>query len=168
MTLAYIGLGSNLSNSSGNSVTILQHAVQGLHALGAVSVSGLYISTPLGPQDQPDYWNAVAALDTELTPHGLLTALQQLEQQAGRIRLRHWGERTLDLDILLYGQQRLQTSELTIPHAGLLLRNFVVLPLLELNAEIEIDGLPIHQSAAAQNHTGITKVANADWVTIEP
>jgi 2-amino-4-hydroxy-6-hydroxymethyldihydropteridine diphosphokinase len=163
--LAYIGLGSNLSNDTGHSRQILQQAVQALNnlATGPVKVSGLYLSKPMGPQDQPDYFNAVAAFETQLTPHELLTALQQIEQQAGRIRVRRWGERTLDLDLLLYAEQCIDTPELTIPHVGILQRNFVVLPLLELDAKLHIGRVPLNHSPVAQQSDGICRIADSSW-----
>ncbi|MEG0132402.1 MAG: 2-amino-4-hydroxy-6-hydroxymethyldihydropteridine diphosphokinase, partial [Acinetobacter sp.] len=90
MTKTYIGLGSNL----GDSEQILREAVEKLRALGTVSVSKLYQSPPMGPQDQPNYYNAVAQLSTQLEPLALLDELQRIENEAGRVRLRRWGERT--------------------------------------------------------------------------
>ena len=86
----------------------------------------------MGPQNQPDYLNAVLALMTELTPGALLTALQGIEHAQGRLRGEHWGARTLDLDILLYGDQVVSEPQLQIPHPGLRERDFVLQPLLEL------------------------------------
>lgn len=168
MTQAYIGLGSNLAHATDSSITILQQAVQRLAALSTspVQVSSLYTSKPMGPQDQPDYFNAVAALDTDLTALQLLHALQQLEQQAGRVRLRHWGERTLDLDILLFGQQRIATPELSVPHPGLLQRNFVLIPLLELDPQLMINGIALKNQAAVQPHDGLIKLNDPSWVAL--
>lgn len=168
MTRAYIGLGSNLAHATDSSITILQQAVRDLAALATspVRVSGLYTSKPMGPQDQPDYFNAVAALDTDLTALELLHALQQLEQQAGRVRLRHWGERTLDLDILLFGEQRIATPELSVPHPGILQRNFVVIPLLELEPQLIIDGNLLKNQPAAQQPDGLIKLNDASWAAL--
>ena len=88
--LTYIGLGSNL----GDSQQILAEAYHKLATLGMVKASKLYQSSPMGPQDQPNYHNAVVALTTALAPLELLDKLQQFEQESGRVRLRHWGERT--------------------------------------------------------------------------
>ena len=96
-TKTYIGLGSNL----GDSRQILSEAIAKLKTLGGVKVSKLYQSPPMGPQDQPNYLNAVAELNTDLMPLDLLDQLQRFEQEAGRVRLRRWGERTLDLDLLI-------------------------------------------------------------------
>lgn len=136
MTQCYIGLGSNLSNATGDSVAILRQAVKQLSLVGRVQVSKLYHTPPMGPQDQPDYWNAVVALNTALSPLALLDYLQVCEQKAGRVRLRHWGERTLDLDLLIYGMQKIQNARLSVPHKGMLERDFVLLPLLDLSPDL--------------------------------
>lgn len=136
MVRCYIGLGSNL----GDSIAILRQAVVQLQKVGVVSVSNLYKTPPMGPQDQPDYLNAVIALDTTLLPLELLDYLQQCEQDAGRVRLRHWGERTLDLDLLLYGDEVIQHERLIVPHKGILERDFVLVPLLDLTPDISING----------------------------
>ena len=164
MTLAYIGLGSNLANDSGDSIRILQQAVQGLSKLGSVKVSGLYGSKPMGPQDQPDYFNAAAALDTKLSAAELLVQLQHLEQQAGRIRVRRWGERTLDLDLLLFGTAQIETDSLTVPHVGVLQRAFVVLPLLDLDSQLQVNGISLKTCAVATQCHDIHKISNSSWV----
>ncbi|MGB1202669.1 MAG: 2-amino-4-hydroxy-6-hydroxymethyldihydropteridine diphosphokinase, partial [Alloalcanivorax venustensis] len=109
-----------------------------------VGHSDLYASAPVGPQDQPDFINAVAALETTLAPLALLDALQQLENAAGRERHRHWGERTLDLDILLWDQRTLDLPRLTVPHPELTRRAFVIGPLLDLLPDCRLpDGTPV-------------------------
>lgn len=135
MIRCYIGLGSNLDQP----VEQLGRALQALQQLPDsrwVGASSLYCSPPLGPQDQPDFINAVACLDTLLPPLELLAALQAIEQQHQRVRLRHWGPRTLDLDLLLYGDQSLDLPQLTVPHPGLALRDFVLWPLAELEPSL--------------------------------
>ncbi|MDM1322894.1 2-amino-4-hydroxy-6-hydroxymethyldihydropteridine diphosphokinase [Acinetobacter pseudolwoffii] len=134
MIVTYIGLGSNL----GDSRQILAQAVQKLATLGQVKTSDLYQSPPMGPQDQPNYLNAVVQLCTTLAPLELLDRLQAFEQEAGRVRLRHWGERTLDLDLLIYGEEQIQNPRLTVPHVGVLERDFVLIPLLDIDPEIQI------------------------------
>lgn len=141
----YIGLGANLTEP----VAQLKRAVAALALLPASQlrqVSQFYSSKPMGPQDQPDYVNAVAAIDTELTPEQLLAALQNIEQQQGRVRkAERWGPRTLDLDILLYGKLTLNTDTLTIPHYGMHLREFVLYPLAELAPELVLpDGTTLN------------------------
>ena len=123
--LVYIGLGSNLQNPLQQIKTAIND-LQSLAGVTIITVSSLYQSPPMGPADQPDYINAVISLETSLSPHQLLDALQSVEQLHGRERKRHWGERTLDLDILLYGDQILDDERLTIPHPGMHERAFVL------------------------------------------
>jgi len=157
-TKTYIGLGSNL----GDSRQILSEAIVKLKNLGAVRVSRLYQSPPMGPQDQPNYLNAVAELNTDLTPLDLLDQLQRFEQEAGRVRLRHWGERTLDLDLLIYGNEKIQNERLTVPHIGILERDFVVIPLLDLDADLHIDDQPLKNLELIQQPT-LTVLADESW-----
>lgn len=160
-TIAYIGLGSNL----GDSRQILTQAVSRLSTLGPVKVSRLYQSPPMGPQDQPHYYNAVAQLETVLEPLPLLDQLQAFEQEAGRVRLRRWGERTLDLDLLLYGQQSIQHERLNVPHIGLLERDFVVIPLLDLDASLSVNGQLLQQLDLIQQ-SELTVLADEQWASI--
>lgn len=135
MTTAYIALGSNLATP----VEQLQRALQAIRELpqtALLAVSSFYQSKPLGPQDQPDYVNAVAKIETTLAPLALLDALQRIENEQGRVRLRRWGERTLDLDILLYGNDIIQTERLTVPHYDMHNREFVIVPLFEIAPEL--------------------------------
>jgi len=138
---AYIGLGSNLQDpviqvsSAILQMTQLPHT--SLH-----SFSNLYSSRPMGPPDQPSYINAVAWLKTRLSAHALLKQLQSLENVHGRIREgAHWGPRTLDLDILVYGNNKLKSQTLNVPHPGIKLREFVLYPLHEVNKNLMIPGL---------------------------
>lgn len=138
--LAYIGLGSNLENPQQQVLTAIEdiRAIKQSHLL---LQSSLYHSPPMGPQDQPDYINAVVAVETDLAPHALLDALQQIEQKHGRIRKRHWGERTLDLDILLFADMVIDDERLSVPHPGIAERAFVVYPLAEIAPDLQIPGL---------------------------
>ncbi len=138
--LVYIGLGSNLENPLQQIKTAIDD-LQSLADIQVMSVSSLYQSAPMGPADQPDYINAVLSLKTTLSPHHLLDALQQIEQLHGRVRKRHWGERTLDLDILLYGTETVDDERLKVPHPGIAQRAFVLYPLAEIAPELEIPGL---------------------------
>jgi len=157
-TKTYIGLGSNL----GDSRQILSEAIAKLKTLGVVKVSRIYQSPPMGPQDQPNYLNAVAELNTDLTPLDLLDQLQRFEQEAGRVRLRRWGERTLDLDLLIYGNEKIQNERLTVPHIGILERDFVVIPLLDLDADLHIDDQPLKNLELIQQPT-LTVLADESW-----
>lgn len=154
----YIGLGSNL----GDSRQILSEAIAKLKTLGIVKVSRLYQSPPMGPQDQPNYLNAVAELNTDLAPLDLLDHLQRFEQEAGRVRLRRWGERTLDLDLLIYGNEKIQNERLTVPHIGILQRDFVVIPLLDLDADLQLNGQPLKDLELIQQPT-LTVLADESW-----
>lgn len=135
MTIVYIALGSNLNTP----VEQLNNALQAISTLPntrLIAVSSFYQSKPLGPQDQPDYVNAVAQIDTELAPLALLDELQRIENEQGRVRLRRWGERTLDLDILLYGNEIIQNERLTVPHYDMQNREFVIVPLFEIAPDL--------------------------------
>ena len=136
MSLAYIGLGSNLSAPQAQIVSALTKLEQLAHCQ-VTKVSSLYFSRPMGPQDQPDYMNAVVAIETSLSPIALLDQLQNIENEAGRVRKdNRWGARILDLDILLFDQQTINTERLTVPHYGLKLREFVLLPLAEITEKL--------------------------------
>lgn len=156
----YLGLGGNLTNELGTPSEHIHQAVAKLQArddIHQVRLSSLYASKPMGPQDQPDFINAVVELVTELAPLALLAVCQQLEQAAQRVRLRHWGERSLDVDLLLYGEQQLALPTLTVPHAGIRERNFVLIPLAELNPNLIIHGRPITEYAASSDWSGLTR-----------
>lgn len=131
---ALVGLGSNL----GESAQILSDAAQALADTPGVhvkSVSSLYYTTPVGGVAQPDYCNQAALLVTSLGPEELLGLLLAIEADFGRTRSVRWGPRTLDLDLLLFGQEVIQTSSLTVPHPRLHERGFVLAPLVELSPE---------------------------------
>lgn len=129
----YVALGSNLDNP----LEQLKQAVESLKTFAIdFEVSPFYGSKPLGPQDQPDYVNAVAKFKTDLAALDLLDRLQQIENQQGRVRLRRWGERTLDLDLLLYGNEQIQNERLTVPHIEMKNREFVIVPLYDLSPEL--------------------------------
>lgn len=131
MKTVYIALGSNLDTPI-QQLNLALGSLAQLKSCKLSAVSSFYQSKPLGPQDQPDYVNAVACLKTELDPIALLDQLQHIENQQGRVRLRRWGERTLDLDILLYGNEIIQNERLTIPHYDMKNREFVIIPLYEI------------------------------------
>lgn len=132
MKRVYIAIGSNLDDP-------ITKAKQGIAALQSlpnstfVKSSSLYTSKPMGPQDQPDYVNAVVAIDTQLSPIDLLDKTQAIELTLGRIRKdERWGPRTLDLDLLLYANETIDSPRLTIPHYGMKVREFVLYPLAEI------------------------------------
>ncbi|RZJ21936.1 MAG: 2-amino-4-hydroxy-6-hydroxymethyldihydropteridine diphosphokinase [Acinetobacter sp.] len=161
MTVTYIGLGSNL----GDSRQILAEAVQKLATLGSVKTSRLYQSPPMGPQDQPNYLNAAVQLITDLQPLALLDELQRFEQESGRVRLRRWGERTLDLDLLMYGEEQILNERLTVPHIGVMERDFVLMPLLDLEANLQLKGQLLKDLPILQ-HPSLTVLDDGNWANI--
>jgi 2-amino-4-hydroxy-6-hydroxymethyldihydropteridine diphosphokinase len=157
---AYVGAGSNL----GEPAAQLRRAFTALEALPQtrlVARSALYLNPPMGPQEQPDFVNAVAALLTRLPPGELLEALQAVEQANGRRRDgARWGPRTLDLDLLLYGRLAIESPTLQLPHPGLRERVFVLRPLSELAPWLQLpDGTPVAGLAAAAGDGGLVRVA---------
>jgi len=144
MTLAYIAIGSNLASP-------LEQVNAAITALGAiphsqiVARSALYRTPPLGPQDQPDYLNAAVALETTLDADTLLDHTQRIELAQGRVRkAERWGPRTLDLDIMLFGDEVINTPRLTVPHYDMHNRGFMLWPLFEIAPEVLFpDGTPL-------------------------
>lgn len=137
MPLAYIGLGSNLEQPDQQVMQALSelNEIDGCHLRAA---SELYGSTPVGPAGQPDYVNAAASLETQLSPIQLLDALQAIENNHHRVRDLRWGPRTLDLDLLLYDNQTIESERLTVPHPRLQERNFVLYPLADIDPQLTL------------------------------
>lgn len=140
MVRCFIGLGSNLGQPRQQLVRALSELAS-LKSSKLISKSTLYISKPLGPQDQPDYINAVAELETSLSALTLLSNMQAIETEHQRVRTEHWGPRTLDLDLLLYGQEKISVEQLKVPHPEMAGRNFVLYPLSEIAPDLIIPGL---------------------------
>ena len=144
MTLAYIAIGSNLASP-------LEQVNAAVQALGEipqskiVAVSSFYRTPPLGPQDQPDYLNAAVVLETALNAETLLDNTQRIELQQGRVRkAERWGPRTLDLDIMLFGHETINTERLTVPHYDIKNRGFMLWPLFEVAPDLIFpDGIPL-------------------------
>lgn len=131
-TVAWVGIGSNLSDPELQVRRALSE-LAGLPRTRLAACSALYRTAPVGPQDQPDFVNAVVRLETALDPVALLAALQGVERLHGRVRDgTRWGPRTLDLDILLYGGERIALPGLTIPHPEIASRAFVLVPLADV------------------------------------
>ena len=139
-TLAYLLLGSNL----GNRAALLAAARQELATTAGelVAESGLYETAAWGREDQPAFLNQALALRTRLRPEALLAACQAAEQHAGRQRLEHWGSRTLDVDILLFGEEIIDTPTLVVPHPRLPERRFALVPLAEIAGTLPHPQLP--------------------------
>ena len=162
MNKVYIALGSNLEHPQAQLTAALQ-ALNELSDSRLTAVSSFYQSKPLGPQDQPDYVNAVACLETSLAPLALLDELQRIEHEQGRVRLRRWGERTLDLDILLYADHIIQSERLTVPHYDMHQREFVIIPLVEIAPHLVLPNGQSIQTLAqkfADHHMVIVKHRN--------
>lgn len=139
MATAYIALGANL----GDPVATLEAAfaaLEGLPESRLLARSALYRTAPIGLADQPEFINAAAQLETSLAPEALLDALLAIEQDFGRVRLLRNGPRTLDLDILLYDAQIIETPRLSLPHPRLHLRAFVLYPLADLASDLSLPG----------------------------
>jgi 2-amino-4-hydroxy-6-hydroxymethyldihydropteridine diphosphokinase len=140
LTTVFIGLGSNLE-SPVKQIKSARLAILKLNGIRELAFSNLYASAPMGPQDQPEFVNAVIAVETRMPPLELLYSLQDIEQAHGRIRgNQRWGARTLDLDLLLYGDQQIDLPELTVPHPGIADRPFVLYLLLECAPDLVIPG----------------------------
>lgn len=139
MIAAYIGIGSNQGNARAHVLEAFDELAQ-LPDTRLAARSSLYRSAPVDAPGQPDYLNAVAALDTELSPAQLLDALQGIERRHGRERPAPNAPRTLDLDLLTYGDMVLDSTMLTLPHPRMHQRAFVLQPLLELDPRAEVPG----------------------------
>ncbi|WP_301109260.1 2-amino-4-hydroxy-6-hydroxymethyldihydropteridine diphosphokinase [Sporosarcina sp.] len=136
MNAAYLSLGSNI----GNRLEHLKQAVRLLHEHPAVKVkkvSSIYETEPLGLTEQAKFLNIAVELETSLGAVELLSACQSIENKLGRMRKIRWGPRTVDLDILLYNEQSIQTEDLIVPHLRMQERAFVLVPLVEINSEVK-------------------------------
>ena len=158
--MAYIGLGSNLEKPK-QQITQATQALAKIANSKVVACSSLYVSKPMGPQDQSDYINAIIALETSLPALALLDALQDIENLAGRVRKdNRWGARILDCDIILYGDETIDSERLTVPHYGMKLREFVLLPLAEIAPNLYLpDGSFVPTLASEINPNGIVKLS---------
>jgi len=159
LTTAYLGLGSNLA-SPAEQIKSARAAIAAIPGVRELAFSSLYHSLPMGPKDQPDYVNAVMAIATGLGVLDLLRQLQAIESAQGRKRTgQRWGARTLDLDILMYGGQRIDLPELTVPHPGIGDRPFVLYPWFEIAPELIIPGKgPLSELLARCPEDGLTKL----------
>ena len=157
--MAYIGLGSNL----GEPTTQINKAIDSIKLIDdtqLISQSSLYLSEPMGDQNQENYINAVVKLKTSLSPLILLDQLQQIENNQGRVRnSERWSARTLDLDLLLYGNQTIKNDRLIVPHYGMKSRNFVIIPLAEIEPQLNLpDGSEITSLKKSLGNQGIKKL----------
>ena len=139
MTVAYVGMGANIGNPSAQLLAAWD-AIGRLQDTRALARSALYRTAPIGYENQPDFLNGVAKIDTALEPHALLAGLQKIERDLGRERSFRDAPRTIDLDLLLYGDQTISSAELKVPHPRMHERAFVLKPLLELDPDAAIPG----------------------------
>ncbi|KEY91227.1 2-amino-4-hydroxy-6-hydroxymethyldihydropteridine pyrophosphokinase [Candidatus Photodesmus blepharus] len=138
MVIVYIGLGSNLFEPK-KQVTRAVEELKNLPRSKFVKASSLYSSKPMGPKDQPNYINAIVAIETRLMPIELLNYTQEIEKKRGRLRKNeHWGPRILDLDVILFGNETINSERLTVPHYGIKDRKFVLYPLLEIVPDLQL------------------------------
>lgn len=160
--IAYLCLGSNL----GDRAATMAKAVGLIARTGGVSIlsrSSLYETPPWGPVPQGPYLNLVVAIETELSARELLYMLLGVEHAFGRDRTREirFGPRTIDIDILLYGEEKIDEPDLEIPHPRMMERAFALLPLAEIAPELKVEGVAIRDALAGLDTTGIVQVADA-------
>lgn len=136
MHTAYVALGTNLGDKEANLRRALELLAE--HGIEVAAVSSFIETEPYGVTDQPTFLNGVCKVRTALAPLELLRTLLAIEQEMGRVRLRHWGERNIDLDLLLYEDVRMDTPELKLPHPDMLNRDFVMVPLREIAPGIKL------------------------------
>ena len=158
--VAYLGIGSNL----GDRLAYLQLAVDGLAAsagVTVVAVSPVYETEPVGGPEQPEYLNAVVAVETTLDPRALLHVAQSLESEAARVRRERWGPRTLDVDVLLVDEVALDTADLVVPHPRMYERGFVMAPLADLAPAVRLPEPPL-AGWPGVHRTGLTLRVSSD------
>ena len=151
---AYLGLGSNLGDRArylADAITLLR----ALPDLRVTAVSPVYDTKPVGAVGQPNYLNLVAAIETDLAPRALLAACQEIENRLGRTREVRWGPRTLDIDVLCYGEHLAADPELTLPHPRLAERAFVLVPLATLAPGLRFNGRSVVELAAAADSSEV-------------
>lgn len=155
---AWIALGSNLEHPQ-QQVESAVSSIEQLPTTNVIAQSSWYRSRAIGPGEQPDYINGVLEVHTRLTAIDLLDALQAIENAHGRVRTQRWGARTLDLDILLYGEKTMTSDRLQVPHPRLAERNFVLYPLAEIAPQLVLpDGSQVAALAARLNWDGLEKL----------
>ncbi len=154
----YIGVGSNLDNPQQQVTTAIED-LKAITEFNFITTSSLYKTPPMGPQDQPDYINAVTKISSGISATAVLDKLQEIEQLHGRVRETRWGPRSLDLDILLYGDQVIDIPRLKIPHPGLNLRAFVLYPLVEIEPKFTLpNGILLTKQIALLGKHDIVKL----------
>lgn len=161
-TVAYLGLGGNIGDPAAAMAAALRR-LDVAPQCRVVAVSSLYRTPPWGKTDQPDFLNAVAELDTSLTPRRLLALCLDTERSLKRERRERWGPRVIDMDILVFGDERIEEDGLQVPHPRMLERAFVMVPLAEIAPGLMLAGGKATVHAAALDAGGIERVAEAGW-----
>ncbi len=157
--IAYVALGSNLGDRREHLEAAFS-ALSRLRGTRLLARSAIFETPPFGPPGQQNYFNAAAALDTELPPLALLDELLAIEQSRGRVRRERWGPRTLDLDLLLHGESIIREGRLTIPHPAMQERAFVLAPLRDIAPDLVLDGRPISDHLSKLDQTGIRRLTD--------
>ena len=156
MTLAYLSLGSNIGDRAAH----LSMGLEGLMNLPQTrlrAVSALYETEPVGPVAQGPFFNICAEIDTWLTPHALLHGLLAIEVATGRSRRERWGPRTLDIDILVFGDERIEEEELSLPHPRLSDRAFVLMPLADIAPDLVVEGTSVRHRLGRLDTRGVMR-----------
>ena len=158
MSKIYIALGSNLDEPSEQIYKAI-NSIDAVDDLSVTHISSLYKTKPIGKIDQPDFINAAVKVEGDISPENLHAALQDIETKAGRIRMELNEPRTLDLDILLIDDLIMKTKKLTVPHPRMHQRQFVVVPLFEINPKLNIPGIgPINKILKSLPDQGVIKI----------
>ncbi len=162
VNIVYLGLGSNVGDRKRNLLGALKRLDPQLQV---EATSSLYETDPVGPQDQQDFYNAVCRASTRLTPDELLVHVKQIERDVGRMERERWGPREIDIDILLYGDQVVESPELRIPHPEMNDRAFVLVPLAELAADVHHPdgGRTMGELAADVDAGGVRLIEEPGW-----
>ena len=164
VTTVYLGLGSNVGDRKRHLMRALERLAPQLQV---EAISSLYETDPVGPQDQQDFYNAVCRVSTRLTPDELLAHVKQIERDIGRMERERWGPREIDIDILLYGDQVVESPELRIPHLEMNNRAFVLVPLAEVAADVHHPdgGRTIAELVADVDVGGVRLIEDPGWET---
>ena len=159
MTTCYIGLGNNMCQPVQQLITA-RNAIDKLDTCQVIRCSSIYQSKALTLDDVPqdDYCNGVIQIETQLSAEALLDALQDIEHKQGRVRTKRWGARTLDLDIILFGNQSIQSQRLNVPHAEMANRDFVLVPLYQIAPNVEISGNKTLKELIAKHKNSSLKI----------
>jgi len=162
LAVVFLGLGSNLGDPKAN----VCEAVERLSAhpdLRFVRMSSLYLTAPVGYTDQPDFINAVAVVETDLSPAEVRELTHEIENDMGRTRNFRWGPRVIDIDVLLYDSDVVSTPDLTIPHASMMERAFVMIPLAEVAPYLVLpDGRTTVEVARELGDQGVVRLRETD------